>query len=108
MSLQLFKKTSKPIFVPRVRELIDEDEGHSRIRCPLCHWSPRASSVWSCQSFGTPEPFFGGCGTIWNTFATGGKCPGCSHQWKWTSCLRCAGWSLHKDWYEERGSDGPS
>ena len=104
MSLQLFKKTSKPIFVPRVRELIDEDEGFSRIRCPLCQWTPTASSVWSCQSFGTPEPFFGGCGTVWNTFSTGGKCPGCSHQWRWTSCLRCQGWSLHKDWYEERGS----
>jgi len=21
--------------------------------------------------------------------------------WRWTSCLRCAGWSLHEDWYEE-------
>ena len=48
----------------------------------------------------TPEPPFDGCGTSWNTFLTRGRCPGCRHQWQWTSCLRCHGWSLHEDWYE--------
>jgi hypothetical protein len=43
---------------------------------------------------------FDGCGARWNTFTTRGKCPGCRHQWQWTSCLRCLGWSLHEDWYE--------
>jgi hypothetical protein len=72
-----------------------------RVRCPLCAWRPSAASRWLCECAGTPEPLFAACGTPWNTFSTHGRCPGCSHQWRWTSCLRCAGWSLHEDWYEE-------
>lgn len=49
-----------------------------------------------------PSAFFEGCGIVWNTFSTHGCCPGCSHQWRWTSCLRCGKSSLHKDWYAER------
>ena len=29
------------------------------------------------------------------------KCPGCAHQWVWTSCPQCHEWSLHDDWYAE-------
>jgi hypothetical protein len=94
------KKAGVPFVVRETTNESDEDDAFSRIRCPLCHWQPSASSVWACQSFGTPEPFFGGCGTMWNTFATRGKCPGCAHQWLWTSCPHCIGWSLHEDWYE--------
>ena len=50
----------------------------------------------------TPEPPFDFCLTSWNTFATHGRCPGCRHQWIWTSCLRCEEWSLHEDWYERK------
>ena len=71
-----------------------------RIRCPRCRWQPNASSRWYCSDCGFPEYFFGGCGTAWNTFATRGLCPGCGHQWLWTNCLACEGWSLHDDWYE--------
>ena len=78
----------------------DDDESFGRIRCPSCRWQPAPSSVWSCQGGDGPEPFFEGCGTVWNTFSTRGRCPGCDHQWRWTVCLRCAGWSLHEDWYE--------
>jgi hypothetical protein len=80
---------------------LGEDQPFIGIRCPLCEWRPAPSSRWSCLWIDTPEPFFEACGTDWNTFATRGRCPGCSHQWRWTSCLRCAGWSLHEDWYEE-------
>ena len=66
-----------------------------RIRCPKCAWRPKASDRWLCWNCGDPEFFFGGCGTSWNTFATKGRCPGCSHQWRWTVCLRCHNWSLH-------------
>jgi hypothetical protein len=79
----------------------DEDDAFSRIRCPLCQWRPSASSRWCCHAAGTPEPFFEACGTTWNTFATRGLCPGCGHQWQWTSCLRCSEWSRHADWYDE-------
>ena len=80
----------------------DDEDDFSRIRCPLCGWQPNRSSVWQCiTGAGNPEPSFTGCGTAWNTFATRGLCPGCGHQWRWTSCLRCAGWSLHVEWYEE-------
>lgn len=79
----------------------DEDAPFEGIRCPLCRWRPAASSRWSCIAHGTPEPFFDACGTTWNTFATRGQCPGCAHQWQWTSCHRCEEWSRHLDWYEE-------
>jgi hypothetical protein len=71
------------------------------IRCPLCEWQPRPSSRWACADCPIPEAFFGGCGAVWNTFDTGGVCPGCLHAWQWTLCLACGGWSLHDDWYVE-------
>jgi hypothetical protein len=73
----------------------------SRIRCPLCSWQPDKSSRWCCDCVGTPEPWFESCGTVWNTFETRGRCPGCGHQWRWTTCLRCAAASPHEEWYEE-------
>ena len=83
------------------KEDLDEDEAFSRIRCPLCAWQPSPNDRWSCVWVeGSPEPPFLSCGAIWNTFKTRGSCPGCRHRWRWTSCLRCAGWSLHEDWYE--------
>ena len=80
---------------------LDADEAFGRIRCPLCAWQPGESSRWCCTRVDAPEGFFGGCGTVWNTFSTRGRCPGCQHQWLWTKCLRCAGWSLHTAWYED-------
>ena len=82
--------------------VVDESDAFKGIRCPLCAWQPDASSRWSCEPMYSPEPPFKGCGTAWNTFATHGRCPGCSHQWSWTSCLRCHDWSLHEDWYDAR------
>ena len=80
----------------------DEGEAFERIRCPLCAWRPTPASTWCCfVGEGTPEPPFEWCGAQWNTFTTRGRCPGCQHQWKWTSCLRCSGFSLHEDWYEQ-------
>jgi len=105
--LQLLKKGATPAFIPDTLERREEDERFSRIRCPLCEWQPSAASVWSCESYGTPEPYFGGCGTVWNTFATRGKCPGCYHQWQWTSCPHCAEWSLHEDWYTDSPPNVP-
>jgi hypothetical protein len=79
----------------------EEETGLKGIRCPLCHWRPSLSSRWFCCDCHHPEYFFGGCGTSWNSFLTGGRCPGCNHQWRWTACLACTGWSLHEDWYEK-------
>lgn len=85
----------------------DDDESFERIRCPLCSWRPTPSSRWCCvHGEDTPEPPFNWCGTHWNTFQTRGQCPGCGHQWQWTSCLQCHGWSLHEEWYET-GPEGP-
>ncbi len=69
------------------------------IRCPLCNWRPSATDRWFCGNHGHPEYFYGGCGTMWNTFTTRGRCPGCAHQWRYTCCLRCHQWSLHESWY---------
>ena len=102
--LELLKKGGgAPVFIPDIATLIGERDETVRIRCPLCGWSPDKSSVWLCESLGTPEPYFGGCGHMWNTFDTRGKCPACAHQWRWTSCLRCQGWSRHVDWYQKGG-----
>src|SRR5688572_12131002 len=72
-------------------------DGSFRIRCPLCFWQPSASSRWRCIQGGSPEPPFNACGTVWNTFDTRGKCPGCNHQWIWTNCLRCRVSSRHEE-----------
>jgi hypothetical protein len=83
----------------------NQDEGFpdfSRIRCPLCKWQPKPSHRWFCAPCDYPEFYRDGCGESWNTFSTRGRCPGCSHQWRWTACLNCAGWSLHEDWYENK------
>lgn len=81
----------------------DDEETFSGIRCPLCSWRPDASSVWCCDCVDTPEPMFESCGMVWNTFSTRGRCPGCGHEWHWTSCLRCGESSLHEAWYETAG-----
>jgi len=84
---------------------LDDDDEFEGIRCPHCQWRPSSTDRWSCYSNGGPEPPFQSCGTSWNTFSTRGRCPGCSHQWEWTLCLRCVEWARHVDWYE-RGPSG--
>ena len=101
----LFKDSRKTerIVIPR-EDLLEDDGQLEGIRCPKCAWRPKASDMWCCFAIDTPEPPFNFCMTTWNTFSTHGKCPGCQHQWLWTSCLHCAQWSLHVDWYEESPS----
>lgn len=84
----------------------EEAADFGRIRCPLCKWRPKASSLWYCGDCWHPERFMDGCGMEWNTFDTRGLCPGCGHQWRWTSCLSCWEWTLHEDWYagEDEGN----
>jgi hypothetical protein len=84
---------------------VDLDENAGRIRCPFCEWTPERGSRWYCGNCPEPEGFLDGCGTAWNTFDTRGLCPGCSHQWRWTSCHSCSRWSLHEDWYEQDDKD---
>jgi len=66
----------------------NSDGGGSRIRCPVCGWTPAAEDRWMCQ-----------CGHQWNTFDTGGICPSCLLKWAFTCCLACHLWSPHSDWY---------
>lgn len=85
-----------------VKERVEEPDSADRarrIRCPICRWQPGTSDRWTCWDCEYPEYFYQGCGTEWNTFETGGECPTCFHQWVWTSCLSCLGWSRHEDWY---------
>jgi hypothetical protein len=65
------------------------------IRCPACNWRPGPSARWTCL----PR-----CGTAWNTFATGGVCPGCGVRWHRTQCLACSVVSPHRDWYRDPGA----
>jgi hypothetical protein len=62
--------------------------GGETIRCPKCNWVPRHDDRWGCK-----------CGHVWNTFETGGSCPGCRYQWDVTGCLSCGEVSAHSDWY---------
>ncbi len=98
----LFKKTQDTDELLKKHRETDSgaDDPFRRIRCPLCAWCPERSSRWYCSSNLQPENFMNGCGTSWNTFESRGRCPGCGHQWKWTTCHRCHRWSLHEDWYE--------
>ena len=100
MALILKQRDTQPELVIDDAELTIDTPVPGSVRCPRCAWRPRPSDRWSCLGGGAPEYFAGGCGTSWNTFETGGRCPGCSHQWQWTSCHRCEEWSLHVDWYE--------
>jgi hypothetical protein len=99
--LQLLVRTNGTAPVVLDTPDAEDDDPFGGIRCLLCSWRPSASSRWYCNCVGTPEPWFEGCGAVWNTFSTAGRCPGCGHQWQWTSCLRCGGASLHRDWYRE-------
>ena len=100
MTVPVLAKTSRGTD-PVIVTTDDPGTGHDErgIRCPLCHWQPSAASRWHCVCHGTPEPFFEACGTVWNTFDTRGRCPGCQHQWQWTTCLSCGVASRHEDWY---------
>lgn len=62
-----------------------------RIYCPKCEWEPGPDARWVCGT--------GGCGCVWNTFETMGKCPACGKVWQHTQCLVCAQWSRHMEWY---------
>jgi hypothetical protein len=64
----------------------------TRIYCPRCEWAPGPHDRWMC----TP-----GCGTVWNTFETRARCPGCAKQWRLTQCLLCLAHSPHEDWYHD-------
>ena len=64
-----------------------------RIRCPGCKVKPTLRDRWWC----VPT-----CGTSWNTFLTGGVCPGCRKQWRTTQCRKCKGVFLHLDWSETK------
>lgn len=99
---RIYRKTPETDEILKTIERDSEKTDFEKIRCPLCNWQPAKSSRWFCADCDAPEFFYGGCGTFWNTFETRGKCPTCAHQWRWTSCLRCTGWSLHEDWYKKK------
>ncbi|MGD9563625.1 MAG: hypothetical protein AB7F88_16420 [Pyrinomonadaceae bacterium] len=96
-----FRRGTEDVIAPAKLDLSEVGVGLPGIRCPICRWRPLRSSRWTCGDCDFPEYFFDGCGTEWNTFETGGICPGCGHQWTWTSCLACWGWTRHEDWYAD-------
>ena len=65
------------------------------ILCPRCDWRPCGDDRWQCR-----------CGTEWNTFWTGGVCPGCGHAWQETQCFGCLRFSPHRAWYRDRPDEG--
>ena len=67
----------------------------TRIYCPKCEWAPGPHDQWICVP---------GCLTVWNTFETRARCPGCSKQWRMTQCLVCLVRSLHEDWYHDEAT----
>jgi len=61
------------------------------IACPACGVSPYVGIAWSCG----PD----GCGGVFDTFETRGKCPHCAAQFGWTACPACRKVSAHRAWY---------
>lgn len=63
------------------------------ICCPKCRWEPDGQPYWQCS-----------CGTIWDTFSTGARCPSCGKVYERTQCIEhaggCKAYSPHLDWYE--------
>ena len=84
----LLKGEPDRVGVKEPRERPDRRTGRTRIRCPRCAWEPGPHDRWQCN-----------CLYLWNTFETGGVCPGCNYQWLETMCPRCRIWSPHRDWY---------
>lgn len=100
MCYSLLQKTSpSPLIFEKASEKEKKENDFRRIRCPHCRWQPIKSSRWWCADCDHPEYFYDACGSLFNTFETGGVCPVCRHRWRWTSCLQCHGWALHEDWY---------
>ncbi|MEO5684127.1 MAG: hypothetical protein ABIQ88_15900 [Chitinophagaceae bacterium] len=64
-----------------------------QICCPKCAWQPDGQPYWQCS-----------CGTVWDTFSTGARCPGCGKVWQYTQCIQHAGGchsrSPHLNWYK--------
>ena len=81
---------SRADFAEKLSDFLRATRGR-RIRCPKCAWEPDRESRWICLLE---------CGTVWNTFETAGRCPGCNRVWQDTACLACHRWSPHVDWYE--------
>jgi hypothetical protein len=67
-----------------------------RIYCPLCTWEPHPDDRWVCAP---------GCFTVWNTFDTRARCPGCAKQWRFTACHACHVMSPHDEWYHDDALD---
>jgi hypothetical protein len=78
--------------VPESLDVEDDAMKTPDIHCPSCRWKPGTAARWSCL----PR-----CGTSWNTFATGGLCPGCGVRWHRTQCLSCGVVSEHRAWYHD-------
>lgn len=70
--------TDTPTILPDRDVERERGSSGSRIRCPLCGWSPRKDDRW-----------FYACGYEWNAFESGGVCPACLHQWTETQYLFC-------------------
>ena len=68
----------------------------TRIYCPLCTWEPGPNDRWMCRP---------GCLTVWNTFETRARCPGCAKQWRFTWCHACQVMSPHEEWYHDEVPD---
>lgn len=64
-------------------------EGAPAAACPRCAAVPTGDPVWQCEF----------CHCVWNTFKTGGRCPGCGFAYPATYCLACKATSRHSDWY---------
>jgi Zn-dependent protease len=52
--------------------------------CPRCRAAPPVGSFWRCA-----------CGTMFDTFETGGRCPQCARTYQGTACNECGQMSAH-------------
>jgi hypothetical protein len=70
-------------------------EARGEIACPACGFVPPQGYEWLCG----PD----GCGGLFDTFATHGRCPHCEAQFAWTQCPSCGRGTAHQAWYRRTG-----
>ena len=62
---------------------------HEEAACPACGEAPVAGPFWGCET----------CGTQFDMFAAGAKCPTCGATFPVTQCLLCREAHPLEQWY---------
>jgi Zn-dependent protease len=74
----------------RLLSRLDQMPTHAEFACPICKAAPPIGAFWLCH----------GCGTQFDTFATGAVCPKCQTYFAATACFHCGASRPMTDWMQ--------